>query len=136
MFGRHKYENVENNGSEPFGWPRSERARRRLREMAAAERIDELRWQWRSACSNTSLAQMIYTPSGATKSIPMIGQSDLGPPVSFTVKMRPGQTIDDFVRAAPLIAPTMDVAELQVVPSVPHWVRIVLLPTPLMAMPA
>jgi hypothetical protein len=66
----------------------------------------------------------------------MIGQVDLGPPVSFTVRMRPGQTLDDFVRAAPLIAPSMEAARLDIEPFVPHWVRIVLRPEPSAAMPA
>jgi hypothetical protein len=63
----------------------------------------------------------------------MIGHIDVGPPVSFTVRIRPGQTIDDFVKAAPLIAPALGAAALQVTPLVPQWVRVVLLPRPLAA---
>jgi hypothetical protein len=103
------------------------------RERDAAELIAEVHWQWRSVCQGTSLAQMIYTPSGPTKAIPMIGHIDVGPPVSFTVRIRPGQTIDDFVKAAPLIAPALGAAALQVTPLVPQWVRVVLLPRPLAA---
>ncbi len=137
MFGRHKQTTYANDGTaNEFGWPRSERARRRYRERADAELIRELRWQWRSACTNTPLAPMIYTPSGPTRAVPMIGHVDLGPPISFTVRMRPGQTLADFTRAAPSIAPSMEAAELQVEPFVPHWVRIVLLPVPAVALPA
>jgi hypothetical protein len=129
MFGRHKQTNLSNEGTaHSWGWPRSERARRREREHDQAERISELRWLWRSACSGTPLAPMIYTPSGASRAVPLIGHVDLGPPVSITVKIRPGQTIDDFRAAAPAIAPAMNVAELHVIPLVPHWLRIVLLP--------
>ena len=129
MFWHFNQLNSLNGGSS--GW--SDRARRRERERAEAELIAELHWQWRSVCQGTSLAQMIYTPSGPTKAIPMIGHIDVGPPVSFTVRIRPGQTIDDFVKAAPLIAPALGAAALQVAPLVQQWVRIVLLPGPLAA---
>jgi hypothetical protein len=42
--------------------------------------------------------------------------------------MRPGQTIDDFVKAAPLIAPVLNVTALEVTPLVPQWLRVILLP--------
>lgn len=136
MFGRRTQPDLLTDDALPmWGWPRSERARRRLRAQADAERISELRWQWRSACTATALSQMIYTPSGPTRAVPTIGRIDLGPPVNFTVKLRPGQTIADFVAAAPSIAPTFDVAALQILPSVPHWVRVVLLPSPAVPTP-
>jgi len=136
MFGRQKQENLSNHESSPArGWSLAERARRRDRERAEAEVISELRWQWRSACTASSLSQMIYTPSGATRSIPTIGHVDLGPPVSFTVRMRPGQTFADFTAAAPSIAPRMGVAALQAIPLSSIWVRIVLLPAPVMNLP-
>jgi len=124
MFWRNNHPNSENGGSS--GW--SERARRREHERATAELLAELRWQWRAACQGTLLAQMLYTPSGPTKAIPMIGHIDPGPPIALNVRMRPGQSIDDFVRAAPLIAPVLNVAALEVTPLVPHWLRVVLLP--------
>jgi hypothetical protein len=127
MFGRHKQTDFMSDDTDrAWGWPRSERARRRERERDKAEMISELRWQWRSACTGTALAPMIYTPSGPTRAVPLIGHVDLGPPVTLIVKVRPGQTLDDFVAAAPLIAPAMNVAALEVTPLVPHWVRVVL----------
>jgi len=105
---------------------RSERARRREQERADAHYISELRWQWRNTCSGTPLAPMIYTPSGATRAVPIIDHVDLGPPVTFTVRMRPGQTIADFIAAAPAIAPAFGVKTLEVTPIVQQWVRIVL----------
>jgi hypothetical protein len=137
VFGRRKQiDFADDRPAQGFGWPRAERARRRYRQAADAELISELRWQWRSACSNTPLAQMIYTPSGPTRAVPMISHIDLGPPISFTVKMRPGQTLADFLRAAPSIAPSMGAEELQVEQFVPHWVRIVLRPVSTVAQPA
>ena len=104
----------------------SERARRRAQERADSRAISELRWQWRSACQGTPLAPMIYTPSGPSRAAPIIGHVNLGPPVTFTVKIRPGQTIDDFRAAAPAIAPALGMAELEITPSAPQWVKIVL----------
>ena len=104
----------------------SERARRRAQERADNTAISELRWQWRSACQGTPLAPIIYTPSGPSRAVPIIGHVNLGPPVTFTVKIRPGQTIDDFRAAAPAIAPVFGVAELVITQSVPQWVKIVL----------
>jgi hypothetical protein len=129
MFGRHDQTDSLNGGTtRAWGWPRSERARRREQERADAELIGELRWLWRSACSGTALAPIVYTPSGPTRAVPLIGHVDLGPPVTLIVKIRPGQTLADFVAAAPSIAPAMNVAALEVTPMVPHWVRVVLLP--------
>ena len=65
----------------------------------------------------------------------MIGHVDLGPPVSFTVRVRPGQTLADFTDAAPSIAPSLGATALKVVPLVSHWVRIVLVQAPLVAVP-
>jgi hypothetical protein len=131
MFLRPNQSDSLNGGtSHGWGWLLSDRASRRDRQRADAELINDLHWQWRSACQGTSLAQMIYTPSGPTKAIPMIGHIDLGPPVTFNVRMRPGQTIADFVNAAPLIAPTLNAAVLHVTPLVPQWLRVVLLSHP------
>ena len=127
MFNLHKFADSLNGGS-AWSWPRSERARRRDRERADAEMISEIRWSWRSACAGTPLAPMVYTPSGPSRAVPLIDHVDLGPPVALTVRIRPGQTIADFVAAAPSIAPGMGVAELHVEPLVQHWVRVTLVP--------
>jgi hypothetical protein len=97
--------------------------------------IAELKWQWRSACQGTALAPMVYTPSGPSRAVPIIGHVDLGPPVVFTVRIRPGQTIADFVAAAPAIAPAFGVADLQITPLVPQWVKIVFVTYALEAVP-
>ena len=116
-------------------WPRSDRARRRDRERAEAELISDLRWRWRSACAGTALGRVVYTPSGAAVSVPLIGHVDLGPPVTFAVRVRPGQTPADFITAAPSIALALNVEGLEVTPLVPQWVRVVLLTKPIVALP-
>ena len=136
MFGRRKQPDSRNDATVPAqGWPPSERARRRAREWADAELVGEIRWQWRNACSSTPLAPIVYTPSGTTRAVPVIGHVDLGPPVSLTVRVRPGQTIADFIAAAPAIAPALNAESLQVIPISAHWVRIVLLPASVVALP-
>jgi len=115
--------------------PRSERAQRRERERADAELIKEVRWLWRSACAGTALAPMVYTPSGPSRAVPLIDDVQPGPPVTLTVRIRPGQTIADFVAAAPSIAPAMGMARLEVMPFVGQWVRIVLVPPPVYMLP-
>lgn len=135
MFGRRNQADLMNDGTSREWWPRSYRARQRDRKHAEAEQINELRWLWRSACSASSLAQVIYTPSGVTRAVPMIGQVNLGPPISFTVKIRPGQSLADFIAAAPSIAPALNVAALQITPLVPQWLRVVLLTEPVVALP-
>jgi len=107
---------------------RSDRISRRERERADIERIAELRWSWRSACAGTPLAPMVYTPSGPSRAVPLIDHIDLGPPITLTVRVRPGQTIADFIAAAPSIAPSMGMAELRVSPFVQQWVHVVLVP--------
>jgi hypothetical protein len=134
MFGRRDQTDFMRDGSARERWPRSSRARRRERELEA-ERMSDLRWRWRNACSATPLAPMIYTPSGVTRAVPTIDHIDLGPPVTLTVRVRIGLTVADFVDAAPKIAPAMGATKIQVTPLGEHWVRIVLLPAPAVALP-
>jgi len=114
-------------------WPWFNLARQRDNERAKAEFVKELRWQWRSACTGTSLAQVVYTPSGTTRGVPPVEHVDIGPPVALTVRLRPGQILADFVTAAPRIAPSLNATALQVTPLGQHWVRIVLVTAPLVA---
>ena len=107
---------------------RSRGAERRVREFTNVERISEIRWQWRNACSNTPLAPAVYTPSGTTRAVPVMGNVELEPMVSFTVRVRPGQAVADFTAAAPFLAAAMNAEGLKVEPISPHWVRIVLFP--------
>jgi hypothetical protein len=114
----------------------AERTRQREQAEAAADLIRDLRWRWRSVCAATSLSHIVYTPSGATRAVPMIEHVDLGPPSSLTVKMRPGQRLADFTAAAPVIAPALNATALEVTPLAAPWVRIVLLQAPLVALPS
>ena len=55
-----------------------------------AERLAALRQEWQEACRHVGLGLMVYTPSGVTVSVPRVARADFGPPVSFTVQLRPG----------------------------------------------
>jgi len=104
-------------------------SRRKNRERIEAELIAELRWKFRTALAGTSLERIVYSPSGPTRAVPMIGHVDLGPPVRLTVRLRPGQTRADFVAAAPSIASGMGVTDVETTQlDPPQWVRIVLGP--------
>ena len=114
--------------SHSWGRRRLDRARERELAAADAEQISDLHTQWRNACTPDTLGRTIYTPSGVSIAIPLIKYVDLGPPIRFTVQMRPGQTYEQFVRTAPAIASAMNVQELQVSRHHAHWVRIVIVP--------
>ncbi len=137
MVGQRKhtvFSNDETAAPGGLGWWWTERARKRDHARVNAELVNNLKWQWRSACAATSLAQMIYTPSGPTRAVPMIAHVDLGPPISFTVKVRPGQRLADFVAAAPAIAPALSATALDMALITPDWVRVVLRQAPLVAL--
>jgi hypothetical protein len=104
----------------------------RAQKRAAAEQLADLKWRWRCACEGTPLANFVYTPSGVTKAVPQITAIELGPPVALTVRVRLGQSPDDFVAAAPGIAHALGVAAIEVVEMNPSWLlRIVLRSEPL-----
>ncbi len=71
---------------------------------------------------------MIYMPSGASTSVPIITQIHLGPPITFRVHMQPGHTLQDFIDAEPRIAAALDVSGLRFIPVAPEWLRVTLLP--------
>jgi hypothetical protein len=95
--------------------------------METALQVAALQWQWRKACEESALKRLIYTPSGVTISIPTIEHIDLGPPITLRIKMRPGQTIDSLVAAAPSVAASMNVPALHVTTLTPPWARVTVL---------
>ena len=99
--------------------------KRHARARIQAQRLAALRYQWQRACQHVGLGLTIYTPSGYTVAVPRIARADFGPPVSFTVQLRPGQQAADITAAAPRLAPALGVAELQVTNREPGWVTIV-----------
>jgi hypothetical protein len=107
-----------------------ERAVRREQEAEEALHIGDLKWQWRQACELTGLGRLVFTPSGQTMAIPLIGRITLGTPISFTVQRRPGQLLADFEAAGPRIAAAMGVARIRVRPLAGEWIVIELVNGP------
>jgi hypothetical protein len=106
-----------------------ERALRREQAADDALRVGDLKWRWRQACERSGLARLVYTPSGPSMAIPLIGRVTPGPPTTFTVRRRPGQLLADFEAAAPRISAAMGVAGIRVRPLVGEWIVIELIHT-------
>jgi hypothetical protein len=106
------------------------RAQQRDRSVFAAERIGDIKWQWRKVCEITGLGRVVYTPNGPAMSVPLIGNIVLGPPTTFTVKLQPGQLVSDVLEAAPRIAAAMDAHDIEVRALAAGWVLIELVPIP------
>jgi hypothetical protein len=109
---------------------RQSRAWQRDRAIVDAQLVGDIKWQWRQACEYSGLARMVYSPTGPTTSIPMIGKVSLGPPTTFTVRLQPGQLASDVQAAAPRIAEAMSVFDIAVSRIATGWVRVELIPTP------
>ena len=78
----------------------------------------------------SGLGRLVFTPSGPSMSIPLIGRVTLGPPTTFTVRPQPGQLLADFEAAAPRIAAAMGVAGIRVRPLAAEWIVIELIHSP------
>jgi hypothetical protein len=99
--------------------------KRHARARAESERLATLRYQWQQACQHVGLGLMVYTPTGFTVSVPRIARADFGPPMSFTVRLRPGQRAADIKAAAPRLARALGVARLRVAKREAGWVDVV-----------
>ena len=107
-----------------------ERAVRREQEAENALHVSDLKWQWRQACELSGLGRLVFTPSGQSMAIPLIGRITLGTPISFTVQRRPGQLLADFKAAGPRIAAAMGAASIRVRPLAGEWIVIELVHGP------
>ena len=99
--------------------------KRYARARVQSQWLAALRYQWQHACQHVGLGLMIYTPSGVIISVPRIARADFGPPLSFTVRLRPGQKAADVAAAAPRLAPALGVAGLRVSDRGDGWANIV-----------
>jgi hypothetical protein len=68
---------------------------------------------------------LVATGPHDTVSVPRIARADVGPPVSFTVRLRPGQRAADITAVAPRLASTLGAAGLKVTNREAGWVTIV-----------
>ena len=97
---------------------------RYARARVESRRLSALRGQWQQACQHVGLGLTIHTPSGFTVSVPRIAWADFGPPVSFTVRLRPGQRAADITAAAPRLARALGVPGLKVTKREGGWVNV------------
>ncbi len=99
--------------------------RRRARARADAERLAALRYRWQDACQHAGLGMMVYTPSGVVASVPRIARADFGPPVSFTVQLRPGQSAADLWSAERRLSRALHVDRLDIIDRPAPWAIVV-----------
>lgn len=99
--------------------------RRHAHARAAAQRLVALRFRWQEACQHAGLGIMIYTPSGVVVSVPRVARADFGPPVSFTVQLRPGQCAADLRKAERRLSRALGVGGLQITDRGGAWVTVV-----------
>jgi hypothetical protein len=72
-------------------------AAERNRAVDDAYLAGEIRWRWRNAAEGAGIGQLVYTPSGATVSVPPVLRVQLRPSTRLTVRLRPGQLVGDVV---------------------------------------
>jgi hypothetical protein len=108
-----------------FGPERVRRwAEERDRAVEDAYQAGEIRWRWREASMGAGLGQLVFTPSGATMSVPVATRVDLRPTTRLTVRLRSGQMARDIVAAERRLAELMGVRWIRVVPVSPGLVTV------------
>jgi hypothetical protein len=81
-----------------------------------AHRAGEIRWRWREASIGAGLAELVFTPSGATTSVPVVTRVDLQPVTTLTVRLRPGQLAGDVAAVQRRLAELMGMQWIRVTP--------------------
>lgn len=107
------------------------RARRAQREYEASvlNFASGLKGEFREACTGLGLCQYVSVAAGLTVRTPRVGEVRVGPPLSFTVELMPGQEGADFTKKenAPRLAHSLGGHGLRVEPVAGRWVRLVVL---------
>ena len=107
------------------------RARRAQRDYEASvvAFASTLRGEFRAACEGLHICHYVSVASGLTVRTPRVGEVRVGPPLSFTVELLPGQEPGDFTKKenATRLAHSLGAHGLRVEPVAGRWVRMVLL---------
>ncbi|MCD2186193.1 FtsK/SpoIIIE domain-containing protein [Actinomycetospora soli] len=113
----------------PSGFLAWLRARRSELEYQAwvEEFTSQLRGVFREACQFTGLCHYISAAAGLTVRTPRVGNIVLGPPISLTVELMPGQEPEDFRAPGQRIAHTLGGHGLRIERLSARWLRLVLL---------
>jgi hypothetical protein len=104
---------------------------RRARQLKRARQEHDQRLAWRvtDIMVGCGLVQTDYSIGGGRMlHLPQVVSVVAGPPVGLDIRILPGQTPDDFVAHARVIAYNLGVAEVRVVPLGPSLIRLELLP--------
>jgi hypothetical protein len=102
---------------------------RRPAQRVRQDNDQQLAWRVQDILVGCGLSQVGYSIGGSRVfRIPQVVSVVAGPPVGVDVRILPGQTPDDFTTHAKAIAYNLDVAEVQVVPLGPYFIRLELLP--------
>ena len=115
--------------SRPLGLLAWLRARRAELDYQAwvLEFTSQLHGVFREACQFTGVCHYISVAAGLTVRTPRVGNVVLGPPVSLTVELMPGQEPEDFRAPGQRIAHTLGGHGLRIERLSARWVRLVLL---------
>ncbi|GAA4869701.1 hypothetical protein [Actinomycetospora straminea] len=101
---------------------RGPRRDRRWAEILFREH--EVRQLWRAAAIRGRLAEKVHSPSGATLVVPDLTAIHLGPPLRFTVHLRPAQIWEDAQEAGRHLANALGVPNVRFTELAPGWIEI------------
>ncbi|GAA4881494.1 FtsK/SpoIIIE domain-containing protein [Actinomycetospora straminea] len=86
-----------------------------------------LKGEFRDACEYLRVCHYVSVAAGITVRTPRVGEVRVGPPISFTVELMPGQEPEDFRKPGRRMAHTLGAHGLRIEPLAGRWVRLVLL---------
>jgi hypothetical protein len=86
-----------------------------------------VRWEFRDACEALRVCQWIDTPTGLFVRTPYVRHVTVGPPVTFTVELMPGQRCADIAEQGPRLAESLGGAGLRVEPLAGRYAKVTLL---------
>ncbi|MDD7939771.1 hypothetical protein PHK61_15210 [Actinomycetospora lutea] len=108
-----------------------DRHRARVAERRYLEECSQyaaaVRWEFRDACEALRVCQWIDTPTGMFVRTPLVKHVTVGPPVSFTVELMPGQRCADIAEHGARLAESLGGAGLRVEPLAGRFARVTLL---------
>ena len=112
----------------PPGFISRWRARRAERDAWAAHHrlAQAVTAEFREACTGLRLCHYVSVAAGVTVRTPRVGEVRVGPPMTFTVELMPGQEPADFTSKenGPRLAHTLGGHGLRVEPLAGRWVRL------------
>ncbi|MEJ2864551.1 hypothetical protein [Actinomycetospora flava] len=101
------------------------RGRRRAREWAEIRFAEhEVRTLWQTAAIRGGLGEKIFSPTGTFMAVPDVTAVHLGPPLRFTVRLRPTQIWEDATEAGRHMANGLGVANVRFTLLAPGWIEI------------